>query len=50
MNKGFAQNPANQQYERLATDIDRAIKFMEAAGADSTSSSASSSTPATKAC
>ena len=33
-NKGFAQNPANQQYERLATEIDRAIKFMEAAGAD----------------
>ncbi|MFH8252328.1 class II 3-deoxy-7-phosphoheptulonate synthase [Microbacterium sp. B2969] len=33
-NKGFAQNPANQQYERLAIEIDRAIKFMEAAGAD----------------
>jgi len=33
-NKGFAQNPANQQYERLAGEIDRAIKFMEAAGAD----------------
>ncbi|KQP71048.1 MULTISPECIES: class II 3-deoxy-7-phosphoheptulonate synthase [Microbacterium] len=33
-NKGFASNPANQQYERLATEIDRAIKFMEAAGAD----------------
>ena len=33
-NKGFAQNPANQRYERLATEIDRAIKFMEAAGAD----------------
>jgi len=33
-NKGFAQNPANQQYERLAQEIDRAIKFMEAAGAD----------------
>ncbi len=33
-NQGFAKNPANQQYERLATDIDRAIKFMEAAGAD----------------
>ncbi|MEV5071874.1 3-deoxy-7-phosphoheptulonate synthase class II [Microbacterium sp. LMI12-1-1.1] len=33
-NKGFAQNPANQQYERLATEIDRAIRFMEAAGAD----------------
>ena len=33
-NKGFAENPANQAYERLAHDIDRAIKFMEAAGAD----------------
>jgi 3-deoxy-7-phosphoheptulonate synthase len=33
-NLGFAKNPANQQYERLATEIDRAIKFMEAAGAD----------------
>ena len=33
-NKGFAQNPANQQYERLAIEIDRAIRFMEAAGAD----------------
>jgi 3-deoxy-7-phosphoheptulonate synthase len=33
-NKGFAQNPANQRYEGLAAEIDRAIKFMEAAGAD----------------
>ena len=33
-NKGFAQNPANARYEGLATEIDRAIKFMEAAGAD----------------
>ena len=33
-NKGFAENPANQRYERLAGEIDRAIKFMEAAGAD----------------
>ncbi|HET8928021.1 MAG TPA: 3-deoxy-7-phosphoheptulonate synthase class II [Microbacterium sp.] len=33
-NQGFAKNPANQRYERLATEIDRAIKFMEAAGAD----------------
>ncbi|MET0735866.1 MAG: class II 3-deoxy-7-phosphoheptulonate synthase [Microbacterium sp.] len=33
-NKGFAENPANQKYERLAHEIDRAIKFMEAAGAD----------------
>ncbi|CAL4859443.1 class II 3-deoxy-7-phosphoheptulonate synthase [Microbacterium sp. MM2322] len=33
-NQGFAKNPANQRYERLAGDIDRAIKFMEAAGAN----------------
>jgi 3-deoxy-7-phosphoheptulonate synthase len=33
-NKGFAANPANKMYEVLARDIDRAIKFMEAAGAD----------------
>ncbi|MER7797687.1 class II 3-deoxy-7-phosphoheptulonate synthase [Microbacterium sp. NPDC096154] len=33
-NKGFAENPANQRYEGLAGEIDRAIKFMEAAGAD----------------
>src|SRR3954454_16415251 len=33
-NKGFAENPANQQYERLAGELDRAIKLMEAAGAD----------------
>ncbi len=33
-NKGFASNPANRRYEQVATEIDRAIKFMEAAGAD----------------
>ncbi|MFC4137421.1 MULTISPECIES: class II 3-deoxy-7-phosphoheptulonate synthase [unclassified Microbacterium] len=33
-NTGFAKNPANQRYERMASEIDRAIKFMEAAGAD----------------
>jgi 3-deoxy-7-phosphoheptulonate synthase len=33
-NRGFAQNPANQRYEGLAAEIDRAIKFMGAAGAD----------------
>lgn len=33
-NKGFAANPANKRYEILARDIDRAIRFMEAAGAD----------------
>ncbi|MGN7858991.1 class II 3-deoxy-7-phosphoheptulonate synthase [Microbacterium sp. 22303] len=33
-NQGFAKNPANQRYERMAAEIDRAIKFMEAAGAD----------------
>lgn len=33
-NKGFAKNPANIQYEALAKDIDRAIKFMAACGSD----------------
>ena len=33
-NRGFAANPANQRYEQLAGEIDRAIKFMEAAGAN----------------
>ena len=33
-NRGFARNPANARYELLARDIDRAIRFMEAAGAD----------------
>ncbi|WP_104082051.1 class II 3-deoxy-7-phosphoheptulonate synthase [Cryobacterium sp. Y11] len=33
-NQGFAKNPANQRYEGLAKDIDRAIKFMIACGAD----------------
>ena len=33
-NKGFATNPANHRYEKLANEIDKAIKFMEAAGAD----------------
>jgi len=33
-NKGFAANPANHRYEKLAGEIDKAIKFMEAAGAD----------------
>lgn len=33
-NKGFAANPANARYEGLAKEIDRAIKFMEAAGAN----------------
>ena len=33
-NRGFAKNPANARYERLAGDIDKAIRFMEAAGAN----------------
>lgn len=33
-NQGFARNPANVRYEQMARDIDKAIKFMEAAGAD----------------
>jgi 3-deoxy-7-phosphoheptulonate synthase len=33
-NQGFARNPANVRYEQMAHDIDKAIRFMEAAGAD----------------
>ncbi|MHB1234054.1 MAG: class II 3-deoxy-7-phosphoheptulonate synthase [Microbacteriaceae bacterium] len=33
-NQGFARNPANVRYEHLAREIDRAIKFMIACGAD----------------
>lgn len=33
-NRGFAENPANARYEGLAKEIDRAVRFMEAAGAD----------------
>lgn len=33
-NRGFAENPANSRYESMARDIDRAIRFMEAAGAE----------------
>ena len=33
-NRGFATNPANHRYEKLANEIDRAIRFMLAAGAD----------------
>lgn len=34
-NKGFTDNPANKQYEKIAGDIDRAMRFMEACGVDS---------------
>ncbi len=33
-NKGFTDNPANARYETLAKEIDRAIRFMDACGAD----------------
>jgi 3-deoxy-7-phosphoheptulonate synthase len=33
-NKGFTTNPANIRYEQLAAEIDRAIRFMDACGAD----------------
>jgi 3-deoxy-7-phosphoheptulonate synthase len=33
-NRGFTVNPANARYESLAKEIDRAIKFMAACGAD----------------
>ncbi|NKX54958.1 class II 3-deoxy-7-phosphoheptulonate synthase [Arthrobacter mobilis] len=33
-NKGFMANPAHSRYESLAREIDRAVKFMDACGAD----------------
>ncbi len=33
-NRGFMQNPAYARYELTAAEIDRAIRFMEACGAD----------------
>jgi len=33
-NKGFRANPAHAQYESLAAEIDRAVRFMDACGAD----------------
>jgi 3-deoxy-7-phosphoheptulonate synthase len=33
-NKGFTDNPANARYEKLAAEIDRAIRFMDSCGAD----------------
>ncbi|QPK80548.1 3-deoxy-7-phosphoheptulonate synthase class II [Schaalia sp. ZJ405] len=33
-NRGFTSNPAYARYESLAEEIHRAVKFMEAAGAD----------------
>ncbi|GLU86900.1 phospho-2-dehydro-3-deoxyheptonate aldolase [Kocuria sp. NBRC 114282] len=33
-NMGFASNPAHARYEKLAKEIDRAVKFMAACGAD----------------
>lgn len=33
-NKGFVSNPANQRYESVAQEIERALQFMSAIGAD----------------
>ncbi|WP_253904375.1 3-deoxy-7-phosphoheptulonate synthase class II [Arthrobacter sp. Br18] len=33
-NKGFTANPAHSRYESTAREIDRAVRFMEACGAD----------------
>ncbi len=33
-NKGFAANPAYKRYDQMASEIDRAVKFMAAAGGD----------------
>lgn len=34
-NRGFTDNPANSRYESLAREIDRAVRFMGAAGVES---------------
>jgi 3-deoxy-7-phosphoheptulonate synthase len=34
-NQGFVSNTANQRYEALAAEIDRALRFMEACGVES---------------
>lgn len=34
-NQGFVSNTANQRYESLAAEIDRALRFMEACGVES---------------
>lgn len=34
-NKGFTENPAYKKYEKMAEDIDWALRFMKAAGIDS---------------
>lgn len=33
-NQGFTQNPAHGRYEEMASEIDRAVRFMDAAGVD----------------
>ncbi|WP_116113321.1 class II 3-deoxy-7-phosphoheptulonate synthase [Austwickia chelonae] len=33
-NRGFVRNPAHHRYERMAGDIDKAMRFMSACGAD----------------
>lgn len=33
-NQGFAKTPENARYEQLATEIDRAVRFMAACGSD----------------
>ncbi|MFA5607777.1 MAG: 3-deoxy-7-phosphoheptulonate synthase class II [Leucobacter sp.] len=33
-NKGFVSTPANQRYESLAAEIDRALRFMDACGVE----------------
>ena len=43
-----AESPAGQRYERVAGEIDRALAFMRACGADPRSSTGSSSTRVTK--
>lgn len=35
-NQGFVTNPANHRYEALASEIDRALRFMDVCGVEST--------------
>ena len=47
-NRGFVANAANARYERLARDIDQAMKFMHACGVDPEAIARPSSSPPTR--
>ena len=49
-NKGFVSNAANARYEKIARDIDKAMKFMAACGADFEAMKTTGSSPPTRRC